>query len=124
MGKKKSVEVEWLLRHLAIQYCVFYIALLPFFWGHRAVFFAVFNTLIHGLIDWNIWKLYKLSAHIRIKKAAAGFNPKQFHDAEEAYQDGVKNWQYWEDHWFYATIGFDQGLHAVTLILLAGWLLV
>lgn len=103
MGKKKSSEFVWLLRHLLIQGCVMYAGLTPFLWmglsGPKYLLFPLMNLVIHGIIDWNIWNLYKYSAFKRGAKA-----------------DG--SWQYWEDHLFYVTIGFDQLLHSITIIVL------
>ena len=146
MGKKKSSEPKWLLKHLGIQLGVMFIGLaIPLFFNTMdtitaacpgcytdaqvlgtssivalivAFRIAFLNALIHGLIDWNIWKLYKISAYLRIKKEAKEGNFGLAWIAESG-----KNWQYWEDHWFYTTIGFDQLLHVSTLLLLAGWLL-
>lgn len=95
MGKGKSSNILWLIAHLAIQYGAFY-----YFFGHT---FALANAIVHGIIDWNIWKLYKLSVKIR--------NPSM--DVAEA-----QYYEYWNDHLFYTTIGFDQMLHMGTLIIL------
>ena len=120
MGKKKSSEWKWLGKHLAIQYIVFSIGLTATGYYHQNSFnFVLLNTLIHGVIDWNIWKLYKISAGYRIKKEllkAGGFFDKEKEKA--AILEASKTWQYWEDHWFYATIGFDQLLHMSTIVVL------
>jgi hypothetical protein len=127
MGKKKSVEFRWLLTHLEIQTIVFVIGLSYPLGIMLACKVAVCNSLIHGLIDWNIWKLYKLSAWRRIQNkleveamhmdeagSAMTFEIKQQREKEE-----IATWQYWEDHLFYTIIGFDQLLHGLTLIFLA-----
>lgn len=103
MGKKKSQEFNWLVRHLSIQFGIFLIGL-ALFNVRYAVEFAGLNALIHGLIDWNIWKFYKVSVYLRDKTATA------------------ETWRYWEDHLFYTTIGLDQLLHGATLIGLYQWL--
>lgn len=95
MGKGKSNNILWLLAHLAIQYGAFY-----YFFGHN---FALANAVIHGMIDWNIWKLYKWSVKLR--------NPRM--SIEDA-----QDYRYWDDHLFYTTIGLDQMLHMGTLIIL------
>lgn len=150
MGQKKSVEFKWLVHHLWIQYMIFLAGLFMFFsvaamfsasWYFFALTptqiislaskFALYNAVIHGIIDWNIWKFYKLSAHKRIiKQIREAYKVKFGEDtavddktlivvtAPEMYQEKVKNWQYWEDHLFYTTIGFDQMLHALTIIAL------
>lgn len=103
MGKNKSSNYYYLFGHLLIQFLVF----LPFV-GWQ---FSLLNALIHGLIDKNIWNLYKIIAGLRLKKIVAR-NPKT------TMQEEIANFKFWEDHWFYATIGFDQMLHMITLIYL------
>ena len=124
MGKKKSESFEWLARHLAIQLTVFFFGLGM---STDAFYFAGANAIIHGVIDWNIWKLYKYSAHYRIVKylkslTVYGNDPEDSPAYKAAYDNWVKKWEYWNDHWFYTTIGFDQLLHASTLVLLWMWL--
>ena len=46
-----------------------------------------------------------------------------FRKGKAALRDMAVNWKYWEDHWFYTTIGFDQLLHVLTIILLARFIL-
>lgn len=99
MGQLKSSNWYYLFAHLAIQFAVF----LPF----TSVAFALGNAVIHGIIDRNIWNLYKLSV-----KARFGLDEKS-----------GKDFKYYEDHMFYTTIGFDQLLHSVTLLMLASYLL-
>lgn len=96
MGKKKSSDYSYLAMHLSIQFLCF----LPFF-GFK---FALYNALIHGVIDKNIWNLYKVSVYLRDKKATP------------------ETWKYYDDHWFYSTIGLDQLLHALTIIYLVKYL--
>jgi hypothetical protein len=80
---------------------------------------ALLNSLIHGVIDWNIWRLYKASAYYRIKKEADAFTISQEEKNKWMAESG-KNWQYWNDHLFYTTIGFDQLLHGLTILAMAG----
>lgn len=120
MGKKKSQDVKWLLGHLAIQFAIF----APF----TSILFALANCAVHGLIDWYIWRGYKWSVafrnpvpwHLRVE-----VEPEPTHQEFEAtWWLGVKaSWKYWEDHLFYTTIGFDQLLHGLTLVVLSGWML-
>lgn len=106
MGKRKSTDILFLVAHLGIQFFVF----LPFF----GLKFALLNALIHGLIDWNIWKLYKYSV---LKRSKNGSSLGIWDVGTE-----LANFKYWEDHLFYTTIGFDQFLHTLTLILLYNYL--
>lgn len=115
MGQKKSSEVKWLLKHLGIQFGVFFVGLTLFVGPTLALGYAVLNALIHGLIDWHIWRLYKAWTHYRLNKGIG--TPKEIKE----WQDN-EEFHYWDDHWFYTTIGLDQFLHGVTLIILAGLL--
>lgn len=111
MGKKKSEEVKWLSYHLLIQFLIF----VPFT-GWR---FSLVNALIHGLIDWNIWKLYKYSVFRRCiadDLRSLKEHPDRF--TGSSYSK-LKVFKYWEDHLFYSTIGLDQSLHMMTLYLLS-----
>lgn len=140
MGQKKSSEFHWLFMHLAIQHGMFAICLAPFVGLKSAVIFATCNAVIHGVIDWNIWRLYKLSVAKRllklikedtVSKTWPGFESEAAHDMvmfggksdREKILIAARTWRYWEDHWFYSTIGFDQMLHAATIIVLVGTLL-
>lgn len=119
MGKKKSVELTWLYKHLTVQFIVFFVGLVFFVDPANAMLFSLWNIVAHGVIDWNIWNLYKLSAYKRI---LAEVKENYWTMSDEAKKDWItessKNWQYWEDHWFYATIGLDQLLHILTIIAL------
>jgi len=106
MGQKKSYELKWLNKHLSIQFFVMFLGLLPFTGYHIAILFAFYNSCIHGVIDWYIWRGYKASVWLR--------NRKYGHNKEQL----ASTWKYWEDHLFYTTIGFDQALHITTLALL------
>lgn len=112
MGKKKSTDIVWLVKHLIIQGFTFSVGLtLLGYYNMSACNFVLYNTIIHGFIDWNIWKAYKYSAAYRMKK-----NPN--HELLMPSKDNP--WKYWEDHWFYSTIGFDQLLHMATIVFLCG----
>lgn len=127
MGKKKSSDFRWLFGHLAIQFLVF----LPFV-GWRL---SLMNALAHGIIDRNIWNLYKFKVKLQIKKEVNTLvknAPLKFYKEWEQHPEWKINFirtkteqaqdkfQYWEYHWFYATIGLDQFLHAATLLYLFG----
>lgn len=116
MGKKKSENIGYLALHLLIIFLMFVGAGFAVFYqmsGNAklsfvyAVVLSVVNATVHGLIDWNIWSLYKLSVYMRYK------NDQNF-DKEK--------YEYWNDSWFYGTIGLDQLLHGLTIIVLYGWI--
>ena len=98
MGKLKSTSWGYLGAHLLIQFVCF----APFL-GLGA---SLINAAVHGLIDRNIWNAYK---------AFAGWQ----YDLNE---ENGKEFRYWEDHWFFVTIGLDQLLHGITLILIFTYL--
>lgn len=132
MGKKKSEEPIWLIRHLFIQWFTFLIGLAFVVGPVGAIVFAAVNAIVHGVIDWNIWRLYKLSVKKRLIKngrenveysSSAEYDMATGGSEEEFLRIAGRNWKYWEDHYFYTTIGFDQLLHSATLVLLAGALL-
>lgn len=93
-AKNKSSSFRFLFPHLFLIYIG--LSLYGVFSGcytsKQSFYFALFNTILHGLIDWNIWKVYKFSVL------------KRFPSAE-------RDFEYWEDSWFYNTIMVDQLLH-------------
>jgi hypothetical protein len=112
MGKTKSSKFWVLTAHLGIITLFQAFLLIPYrdqFLDAGYWWFLGLNALAHGMIDWNIWKLYKLSVALRNPGAESG--------------PLAHYWQYWEDPWFYHTIGVDQFLHILTFIILLGWLL-
>lgn len=92
VGQKKSSSPRHLAEHIAIIFVCF----LPF-----GLQFALYNALIHAVIDASIWNLYKVVVKI--------MHP----GADHTYK-------YWTDHKFYATIGLDQLLHTLTIVYLSG----
>jgi hypothetical protein len=93
MGKEKSENEKVLFMHGAIIFTCF----LPFGWK-----LSLANVLIHMVIDWNIWRIYK-------RYAMWNKDPTLLVCGE---------YRYWEDKWFYTFIGIDQTLHVLTLIFL------
>jgi hypothetical protein len=123
MGKKKSESFKMLLKHLGIIFGVFFVGGALFFYYlyfnipymkvdrltislFCAFITSLLNTIAHGIIDANIWKLYKLSVYMRVK------NDQNF---------DVSKWAYWDDSWFYSTIGLDQLLHVLTIYFIYGF---
>ena len=129
MGQKKSSEFKWLWDHLCIQLGIAWIGIVTWCWFDRAtdhtrflLLYPMLNAIVHGVIDWNIWKGYKWSAHKRIKRALIkeGYDGHVQYNHEYMYR--TSHFKYWEDHLFYTTIGFDQLLHGLTIIFLYKWL--
>jgi len=92
----KSIHFKHLANHLvtlAVGLILFTIL------SHRytlsqAFIYVNLNLIAHGLIDWNIWRLYKYTI---VKR----------------YLDVDMSFKYWEDRMFYNFIALDQGLHAL-----------
>lgn len=130
MGKQKSEKIKILLEHVAINIGVTAFFLLPFVGLEKAVIFSFLNGLFHGIIDWNVWRFYKASVFKRIKEEAQVLAKKKHltlvgKSKEQVYMDKVgilmearSNFKFWEDHWFYVTIGLDQFLHTITIVIL------
>lgn len=126
MGTKKSSSLWWLSGHLAIQFVFF----APF----TSIKFALANCAVHGVIDWFIWRGYKWSVAKRlyddegfpwVQGESQGFpHHSLMSDPDHSFiPPKPPEWRFWLDHWFYATIGFDQMLHGLTLVILARTLL-
>lgn len=115
MGKEKSNSFGYLFGHIMIQFGVMFIGLLFKLNMLQAYQISGLNALIHGIIDWNIWKLYKRRVIQKVK------NSDLFaHDMYGLTKHGeniLSQYEYWNDHGFYLTIGFDQFLHSATILL-------
>ncbi len=92
----KSSKFSYLLGHLFYIYVglSFYAVICGDYSVSQGFYFALGNSVLHGLIDWNIWKLYKFSVLKRFPSAGLDF-------------------KYYEDSWFYNTIAVDQLLHGL-----------
>ena len=93
MARNKSSNLYYLIEHCKILAIVFFAFLYPFMLLNTFIFILT-NTLIHGIIDWHIWRIYKW---IRRK-------------------ENINTFKYWEDSLFYSFIGLDQLLHGLTII--------
>lgn len=93
MATRKSKELKVLFQHIGINFLGFFLVFMTFDTGYRilsALIAAFINAGLHGIIDWNLWNFYK-----------KGKSPDH---------------KFWEDHWFYVGIGFDQLLHMCILV--------
>jgi hypothetical protein len=104
VAANKSKDPKVLLEHITIITGGFLLLLVPMFGLLTALAWCFLNSLIHATIDWNIWRTYRLSVGWRDPSAD-------------------DTWRYWEDRWFWTTLGFDQLLHGLTIILLTEWVL-
>ena len=122
MGQKKSSEFRWLLKHLTIQWLFFAFGLVYFVGPIVAIAFATLNALVHGVIDWYIWRGYKLYVWKKLVKKYEDKYPDRKLAAPNYAKAEAMSYPYWEDHLFYSTIGLDQLLHCLTIIALFGLL--
>ncbi len=117
MGRNKSKSKKWMLKHVLIHVAVFTAFTTVFFvntfensfWQIALVSsltFAAANGLCHMLVDLVTWRLYALSVIYRARS----------HKFPRDKQAALR-FKYWEDHWFYVTIGVDQFLHIVHILL-------
>lgn len=118
MAQKKSEDVKVLLEHVLYIGC--YLAGIGAIVAQdipSGIYFALFNMVIHAIIDWNIWKGYKYLVFKRYEKQG-GWSPKS---KKEEILEVLKNYKkqrmYAEDPVFYNFIGLDRFLHVSTLIL-------
>jgi len=123
MGQKKSNEWRWLARHLLIQFSFFLFGLGIFslfaeISVQAVLLIPILNTIVHGVIDWNIWRLYKLYVWRKLVKKYEVKYPDRKLAAPNYAKAEAMSYPYWEDHLFYSTIGFDQLLHILTIIAL------
>jgi len=114
MAQNKSKKLPVLFKHVLIHFVCF------IWMGWQ---FALLNMILHALIDWNIWRGYKryllnkyahtnarLAANnVKVAKANRNFDKGMFKLA--TLKDPADH-PFWNDHWFYVTIGLDQFLHA------------
>ncbi len=85
------------------------------------ILFSIFYAIIHCFQDWFIWRGYKWLVLQQLKKEELGCNNTELYE----YIDyGEGGWHYWEDSKFYATIGFDQLLHFITIMVLYNLVLI
>ena len=96
MGKNKADNVGWLALHCRIVFFVtLFASFVAFNTGKAVILFALANTAVHALIDKTVWNLYRYR-----------------------HMKSIRKIDYWEDKWFYTTIGFDQTLHFATIVAL------
>lgn len=125
MGKQKSTNIFVLIQHITIIFACFFFGLSFILGTKQAFLFSLTNSLVHGVIDWYIWRGYKAYAILKLHKKASKLavnEPNWNIPYEERFSKHLTrlqcDFQYWEDKQFYTTIVLDQSLHLFTLILL------
>lgn len=97
IAKNKSSNIKYLIPHLVMLGfgLMIFTKLSGRYSPNQAMLFVSWNVILHGIIDWHIWRFYKWTV-IKRTKGQADYNYK-------FYEDGV----------FYDFIAYDQGLHAL-----------
>lgn len=103
IATNKSSKLSYLIPHLFILLIglSIYANLSGRYTYYQGITFVYANILLHGLIDWNIWKLYKAYTYFQITK---GRRSKLMRGNE---------YKYYEDGLFYDFIAIDQTLHGL-----------
>ncbi len=99
INKSNLAKPIYLLRHTFTIWITAYIPLIFFTHHTDAMEISLLIAMLHGVIDSCSWNFYKVSVRKRT------ITETQYH-----------NFKYYEDHWFYVTIGADQLLHSLTII--------
>lgn len=95
IATNKSSKFKYLLAHLFILMfgLMIYTKLSGRYSPDQAMLFVTWNLILHGFIDWHIWRIYKWVVIKRNK-------------------DATYDYKFWEDGVFYDFIAIDQTLHA------------
>lgn len=137
MSTLKSNDSNMLGQHINIQNLVVLLVVAIPFCNHydsklvgflMASIFSSANAVIHGVIDWNIWRFYKKQSdrsilknrkYVIIARRLAMMLGRPFDDEyKKQIESATKNFKYWEDQLFYNIIGLDHLLHGLTFIVL------
>lgn len=106
MGREKSSKFKVLCQHIGIIYFVLCFGMVYFIGWKEATILASINALTHAVIDWNIWRLYRVTVWARNRSTPVS--------------ELQKNYKYWLDPVFGYFLGVDQLLHYVILYYLYG----
>jgi len=101
MGREKSSKLAVLAIHISIIFGVIFLGTSYFLGVQEALKLSAINALTHAIIDWNIWRFYRVSVYLRNK--------------DRDIKDLQKNYKYWLDPVFGYFLGFDQLLHFLIL---------
>jgi len=97
VATNKSSNIKYLIPHLVILGfgLMIFTKLSGRYSPNQAILFVCWNVILHGVIDWNIWRVYKRLVLWRTKGQAD------------------YDYKFYEDGMFYDFIAYDQGLHAL-----------
>lgn len=139
MSREKSNKLSVLLQHIGVHFIVFFFGGLLLLSPMQALMFSLANAVVHGVVDWYLWRFYKISVYVRRTKLIPaekykewGIEPRDLSYTE--YMEMLKNqdfneeneeikylkdqFKYWDDYWFGFMLGFDQLLHAATIAII------
>ena len=97
-AQNKSHNFKYLFPHLFIIYIglMSWALFIEGFTHKEAFIFSVGNCVLHGLVDWYIWKIYA-------------------HTVKQRF-DNLELFTYYDDRWFYNFIALDQLLHGLCYV--------
>jgi len=113
MGKKKSKEILYLILHGNILFFAFILCSFIFIEYNIAAMISLSLVIIHCLQDWYIWRIYQYYVLVKLQNENLGCTNKELKEYINS-----EDYKYWEDYWFYVTLGLDQLLHFITIILI------
>lgn len=123
MGKEKSEKFIVLLQHISIHFVVFVVLVSLFYDVEKGLIIATLNAIIHGMVDWFIWRGYKMTVWKRRYLFLPESLNKPADNTKEETQQLLwlkENFRYWDDHTFSLFLGVDQFIHYVSLVLIWG----
>ena len=120
MGKEKSKDSMWMFGHFLIIFLAFFAAGLFVFRNHvlppePAVLLALIIACSHCMQDWFVWVLYR--CHVKVQVLNKLTREGRYGDYAKS---AIKQWKCLEDYWFFFTIGIDQYLHYILIVVIWG----
>ena len=121
MGKEKSKDFGWMFAHFMVIVILFFAAGLFVFRNHilapePAILLALVVACSHCIQDWFVWVLYR--CHVKVQIANELIHTNATRDYNFKY--AMRNWKCLEDYWFFFTIGIDQYLHYILIVVVWG----
>jgi hypothetical protein len=109
MGREKSSKYKVLAIHISIIFLTLGFGMMYFLDPAEALMLSAINALTHAAIDWNIWRLYRVTVWLRHRKEA------HVKGKEATVKRLQTEWEYWKDPVFGWFLGLDQLVHFIIL---------